>query len=274
MSTRPAPSDTISGRSSRGAARWLRDSRLVSLLLFLLIWETIGAAGHINPTVLPLPSSILASLVDNARTFSLGSALGASLLTLLPGYLIAAVIGIPLGIAMGVYRHVRWLWDPYVSILLGTPLVAMIPILVIWFGLGDLTRMVAAFIFAFPLIVLNAQAGVRHVPLSLIEMARSFEVGRARLFWHVLVPGALPSTMLGLRLGISHAVKGVIITEMLVAAPGLGGLIINFAEAYRTDHLLAVVGVSLLLVVLAGQLFKLLEERLTPWVQQSAMRVR
>jgi ABC-type nitrate/sulfonate/bicarbonate transport system permease component len=69
-------------------------------------------------------------------------------------------------------------------------------------------------------------------------------------------------------------VKGVIITEMLVAAPGLGGLIINFAEAYRTDHLLAVVAVSLLLVVLAGQLFKLLEGRLTPWVQQSALRAR
>lgn len=269
MSTGLAQAPTTSRRLSSAPARWLRDSRLVSLLLILLVWEAIGAAGHINPTVFPLPTSILASLVDNARSFNLGSAVVASLLTLLPGFLAAAVTGIPLGIAMGVYRHVRWLWDPYVSILLGTPLVAMIPVLVIWFGLGELTRMVAAFIFAFPLIVLNAQAGVRHVPHSLVEMARSYEVGRASLFWHVLVPGALPSTMLGLRLGISHAVKGVIITEMLVAAPGLGGLIINFGEAYRTDHLLAVVCISLLLVVLAGQLFKLLEERLTPWARRS-----
>lgn len=244
------------------------DSRLVSAVLILLIWEAVCRLTHINPTVIPKPSSILGSLVDVVLHFELPNAILITLQALIGGFLIAAAVGIPLGIAMGVYRYVRWFWDPYVSILLGTPLLAMIPVMVIWFGLGLTTRTVAAFVFAFPLIVLNAQGGVRNVHASLVEMAASFEVPRWQLFQKVLMPGSLPSIVLGLRVGISHAVKGVIIAEMLMGAPGLGGLIITFGEAYRSDHLLAVVFVALGILLLIDAGFSALHRRLAPWDQR------
>jgi ABC-type nitrate/sulfonate/bicarbonate transport system permease component len=250
------------------AFEWLAGSRLLSVILLLILWEIGCRVTGINPTVIPRPSSILGSAVDIALHYQLPNAIVVTLQALVPGFLLAALLGIPLGVAMGVYRYVRWLWDPYVSILLGTPLLAMIPVLVIWFGLGLTTRTVAAFIFAFPLIVLNAQAGVRSVGLSLVEMSTSFEVSRRHLFQKVLLPGSLPSIVLGLRLGISHAVKGVIIAEMLMGAPGLGGLIITFGEAYRTDHLLAVVFVTLVIVLIVDAGFSALHGRLAPWDQR------
>jgi ABC-type nitrate/sulfonate/bicarbonate transport system permease component len=246
-------------------AEWLADSRLLSLILLLILWEIGCRITGINPTVIPRPSSIIASGIDVVLHYQLPNAMVVTLEALVPGFLFAALLGVPLGVAMGVYRYVRWLWDPYVSILLGTPLLAMIPVLVIWFGLGLTTRTVAAFIFAFPLIVLNAQAGVRSVGRSLVEMSTSFEVSRRQLFQKVLLPGSLPSIVLGLRLGISHAVKGVIIAEMLMGAPGLGGLIITFGEAYRTDHLLAVVFVALVILLLVDAGFIALHRKLAPW---------
>jgi NitT/TauT family transport system permease protein len=252
------------------ATGWLNDGRLASLVAVIAVWEVVCRVTRINPTVMPLPSSIIGSAIDVAVNFQLGQAILISLESLLPGFLIAAAVGIPLGVAMGVYRYVRWLWDPYVSILLGTPLLAMIPVMVIWFGLGTTTRTVAAFVFSFPLIVLNAQAGVRQVDRSLLEMSGSFQVPRRQLFQKVLLPGALPSIVVGLRLGISHSVKGVIIAEMLMGAPGLGGLIINFGEAYRTDHLLAVVLVSLSLILLVNALFSGLHRRLAPWDRRAS----
>jgi ABC-type nitrate/sulfonate/bicarbonate transport system permease component len=244
---------------------WLSDGRLLSFVVLLGLWQLVAQISHINPVVLPAPARILAAWGDSLARYNLLGAVGFSLETLVPGFAAAALVGIPLGIGMGLSRYVHEVFDTYVTILLSTPIVVLVPVLIVWFGLGELTRMAAAFIFAFPLIVLNSQAGVRRVSASLVEMARSFEAPPGVLFRKVVLPGALPAIMVGLRLGITHAVKGVIIAEMLMAMSGLGGLIESFGGAYRSGHLLAVVFTALIIVLAVTQCFQWLERRLTPW---------
>lgn len=252
------------GRRS-SAWGWLGDGRLASLVLLLALWQAVAQLGHINPVVLPAPTRIFTAWADTLIHSGLLGAVGFSLQTLVPGFLAAAMVGIPLGLGMGVSRYVHDIFDPYVTIMLSTPIVVLIPVLIVWFGLGELMRMAAAFIFALPLIVLNSQAGVHRVSATLVEMARAFETPPRALFWKVVLPGAVPSIMVGLRLGISHAVKGVIIAEMLTAMAGLGGLIMSYGGAYRSGHLLAVVFTSLIIVLAVTQLFSALHRRLAPW---------
>ncbi|MHB2022447.1 MAG: ABC transporter permease [Mycobacteriales bacterium] len=243
--------------------RQLRDGRLLSLVILLGIWQFVTWAGHLNPELLPSVSSVAVDWVHLVADGELGSALANTLGNLFIGFGIAVVVGVPLGLAMGIMRTLRFAIDPYITVLLSTPFVAFVPVLIVWLGIGTKILIGAAVLFSFPLIVANVQAGVRTIPRSLLEMARAFETSGLQILRKIVLPGSLGSVLVGLQQGLSHAVKGVIIAEMLTSSHGLGGLVITYGDSFRAGPLLAVVLTALVLVLLSNGLFGWLYSRLT-----------
>lgn len=261
----PAQVRGVLGRAGDWAWGVVRDGRLVSVLVLAVIWQIVAVTANLSVVVLPSPTQVITAWWDVLLHGDLIGAIGITLEALLIGFGIAVVLGVPAGLGMGLVRRFRYVLDPYVTILLATPYTAFVPVLMVWTGLGMTTQIVAAFLFSFPFVVINAEAGVRDIDASLGNMARSFEASPLQFLGKVVLPGAASSTFIGLRLGMSHGFKGVFLTEMLISYAGLGGLVTLYGSQYATDHLLAVVFTGLVFVLLINAVFEILHRRLMPW---------
>jgi ABC-type nitrate/sulfonate/bicarbonate transport system permease component len=250
------------GRAARGV---VADGRLVSFIALLVIWQLVTIVTRVPAVALPPPSAVVTSWWDVLLHGDLVGSVGYTMQSFAIGFALSVLIGVPVGLGMGLVRRLRYVIDPYVTILLGTPFVAFIPVLLLWTGLGIETRIAAAFLFSIPFVIVNAEAGVRDVDESVVSMARSYEVSNLRILRDVILPGALGSTFVGLRLGASHGFKGVIIAELLISDVGIGGLVSEYGGAFRTDHLLAVVFTALVIVLLINAVFRLISHYLLPW---------
>lgn len=221
-----------------------------TLAAFAAVWQLL--AVRLNSLLLPTFTDTLAALVRLLATQRLWEALWVSNQALVLGYGLAVVIGVPLGLLMGRWRAAEGFVNPYLSILLATPISALMPLIVMATGLGLISRTLIVFSFALAVIVVNARAGMRLVDASWIDMARSFGAGEARLWLKVFLRGALPGTLTGLRLGLMRAVTGMLTVELLLVALGLGQLIMEFQGMFESASLYATV-----LVVVAEALILL-----------------
>ncbi|MFK4810934.1 ABC transporter permease [Devosia sp. ZW T5_3] len=234
----------------------------LTLVVFATVWQIYGtfAKGLLIPT-------FTETMVDLGRllfTRELWEALWISNQAMVIGFAIAVVIGVPVGLLLGRFRRAERYLDVYLSILLVTPLAAIIPLLVISVGFGLLSRVILVTLFAVVMIIVSARAGVRQVDPSLIQMARSFGADERRIWQRVLVPGAMPSIMTGLRLGLGRAVQAMVIVELLMVSVGIGGLILKFRGFFQPGALYAVIIIVVLEAVLLVNLMAWLERRLSP----------
>ena len=237
--------------------------RAASVVVVLGAWEILGA--QINPVFLSTPSRIAAALLDLASNGKLLEALRLSLLGLALGFGAAIVVGVPMGILMGRSRTAEAALEPWVNALYVTPRVALIPLLLIWFGIGFEAQLVVIFLSSvFPLIV-NSYAGVREISGNLVDTARSFCASERQLFFEVILPASVPFIMTGLRLGIGQAVIGMIVAQMFLALSGLGKLLVNYGDFFKTDYVFAVVIVVGLLGVLLTECVKAAERHFAHW---------
>jgi NitT/TauT family transport system permease protein len=237
--------------------------QLVLLALLLGIWEYVGRRSD-RFTFAP-PSSVISAAGHMIATGELQSAIWSSLGALLLGFGGAAVVGIGLGFAMGTWRTVGRTLDPFVAALYVVPIAAVVPVIVAWIGLGTSARVLVIFLFAVFEPLLSAHAGVRQVDPALYDAARTFGAGRGDLIRRVTVPATLPFIFVGLRMGAAHALKGMVVAEMLFAVSGLGGLIIRSAQDFRIDKVLVVVLVIALIGVLLSATIKAVERRALRW---------
>jgi NitT/TauT family transport system permease protein len=212
--------------------------------------------------MLPTASATLAALADLARGGELWHALWTSNEALLLGYLLAAVVGVPLGLLLGRAPRLGAFADVFLDILLFTPMPAVIPLLVMVTGLGLGTRLLVVFLFAVAIIVAHAAAGARSVDPELLEMARAFGARQAQLRRRVLLPGALPAVLVGLRLGLSRAISGMVAVELLLVAVGVGRLIQRFQGDFDAPAVYAVVLVVVAEAVLLAGVLRRVERRL------------
>jgi NitT/TauT family transport system permease protein len=192
---------------------------------------------------------------------------------LVVGFGIAAVLGILLGLAAARYRRVEGFVDPYLSILLVTPMAALIPILIMSLGVQSLaSRVFLVVVFAIPVVIVNSRAGVRQVDPGLIEMATSFGAGEREIWRKILLPGALPAIMTGVRLGLGRAVTGMVIIELLMVAAGIGGLILNYQGKFQANLLYGVIVLVVLEALILVSLVRVIEGRVAPWTNQTVLR--
>lgn len=252
-------------RAAEAEGRWSGLAvRIISVGLVLTAWEVYGRF-FLNPVIFTYPTAIAGAFVELTASGALPRAAGESLWVLFAGWAVAIVLGMPVGLLMARYRLVEQSLDTYVNALYATPIVAMVPLIINWFGFTDLARMVIVFLFAVFPILINTFQGVRNVEPSLIEVAYSFCSREPQLWRDVVLPSALPYIVAGLRLAIGRGLVGLVVAELFTAISGLGGIIERSAPAIRNDQMM--VPIVLLMVIGVGLTagLKALERWLAPW---------
>ncbi|HXT87742.1 MAG TPA: ABC transporter permease subunit [Trebonia sp.] len=236
-------------------------------VVFGILWQ-IDAEHQKSSLVIPTVGQTFSAL--GHLLFSGGQlwkALGTSNEALVYAYLIAAVGGVTLGLAAARFRLLGRLMDPYLDMALAMPEAPLIPLALIAFGIGIVPRVLLIILFAITPIIINTRAGVRNVDPQVIEMARSYGASERQLWLRVLLPGAWPAIMLGLRLGLALAIDGMIIVELLMVSVGIGNLVMQYRATLEGGLLFATVICVALEALLLLSLMRLLERRLTKWAR-------
>ena len=227
------------------------------------MWEILGR--QVDPLFMSYPSAISVSAVRLISTGELLVALMSSLRSLLLAFLIASGIGIALGLLIGRYRTVEAATDWLVNALYSTPLVAIIPLVILWFGLGNAAKLFIVTILAVFPILINTIAGVRNVPPQLIDVGNAFAAKEHQIFVKIILPSALPYMMTGLRLGIGRAIIGMVVAEFFTAITGLGALIVKYGNQYDTATMFVPIFVLMFLGVTLSIVVRHLEQWIAPW---------
>jgi ABC-type nitrate/sulfonate/bicarbonate transport system permease component len=250
-------------RLGRALAPRDRALQLGLLAAAVTAWEVFGRNAS-NFTFAP-PSRVASAAREMIESGELQDAVTESLVALLLGFGLAAVIGIGIGYAMGWWRTFGRTLDPFVSAAYVVPIATLVPAMIVWFGLGLTSRVVVITLFALFEILLSAYAGVKNVDPYVVDVARAFGASRLDLLRKVVFPATLPFVFVGLRIGASRAIKGMVLAEMLFAVTGLGRVIIENASAFRMDRVfVGVIAVALMGVLLTGAV-QAAERRVMRW---------
>jgi len=242
---------------------------VVTICSLFFIWWLVTAAGWIKPLFLPAPAAVLAQFGDVAINGFGGSTLLEhtlwSLYRVFGAFLLACVTAIPIGIAMGVNRVARGVFDPPIEFYRPIPPLAYLPLIIIWFGIGDLGKIILIYLAVFAPMALNARAGVRSVALEQIHAAYSLGATRMQVIRHVILPAALPEILTGMRIGIGFGWTTLVAAEMVAATAGLGYMVLNAAEFLVTDVVIMGIVVIGILAFLFDLLMRWIERKVVPW---------
>lgn len=256
----------IEAKVERQVPSWL--ITVVSVLCAIGIWEYFGR--DIDPLFGSYPSAIFAAFLEMMASNQLPEAFLASVQPFVVGLAISAIAGVPMGLLLGRYRIFEAAFGIYVTAGYATPLIAMVPVLILWFGLGFEVKVVIVVLMAFFPICINTWLGVKAVPNTLIEVGRAFVAPDIDIMRRIVLPAVLPYIMAGLRLAIGKAVIAMIIAEFLTAISGLGGLIINSAQSFQTAEMFVPIILVMVLAVGLTAFVGWLEKKIAPWQSEIA----
>ena len=238
-----------------------------AVVLFIAFWQWVGTSGVVNPLFVSAPSRIWLAFLSLAQGDLLND-IAISSLEFVYGFTLAIAVGIPLGILMGWYRPVEALFNPFVNFFYATPRIALLPLLIVWLGIGIHSKVAIVFLGAVFPVLINTIAGVKNLDESLIMAARSFGARDLQIFKTIALPGSVPFVLSGLRLGLGHALIGVVVGEFYAATAGVGYMIANAGNTFQTDK----VFVGVIIVATAGLLitfgFQRLEDHFQSWRPQ------
>jgi taurine transport system permease protein len=240
-----------------------------SVAALFALWWVATHAGWIKPLFLPKPESIW---------FAFNQAVGGeldghtllvhflwSMYRVFSAFILAVLLGIPVGIAMGVSRIARGIFDPPLEFYRPLPPLAYLPLMIIWFGIGEKAKIILLFLAIFAPVVLAARAGVKSISQEQIQAARSMGASTFQVVRHVIMPGAMPEILVGLRIGMGVGWTTLVAAEMVAADAGLGKMVFNASNFLRTD----VVILGILIIGIVATVFELLmrwiESRAVPW---------
>jgi NitT/TauT family transport system permease protein len=233
------------------------------VVAILIVWEII--APFISPIFFTSPSKIAVAFYETTVSGELPYFLVQSLEVMVYGLVTAVVVGIPLGVAMARIRRLDWALDLPINALYAMPLVAVVPLLVLWFGIYLKAKIIVVFLFAVFPILINTYQGVRECDKGMIEVAQSFRSSEWRMWQDVLLPFAVPYIIAGLRLAIGRGLIGMIIAEFYTTISGLGFMITKYANVFEMDKTFVPVIVLMVLGVSLTTLLKWFGRRIAPW---------
>lgn len=238
------------------------------LALILIVWEVLGPL--VNPILFSYPSKIAAAFIELTLSGELPHYAAESLQILFYGLAAAIVVGIPLAVLMARVKPVDWALELPINAFYATPIVALVPLLVLWFGIYMQAKIIVVFLFAVFPILINTYQGVRECDKNLLEVARSFRSSERQMWRDVLLPFAVPYIAAGIRLAIGRGLVGMVIAEFYTTISGLGFMITRYANVFETDKtFVPVILLMLLGVALTGSL-KWVERRIAPWSRADA----
>ena len=231
----------------------------------LILWEILAETGVIAPTVAPAPTSIARTAVDLWNRGVLGPDLAVSLRRAAIGLALGLSVGVFTGVLGGLVRSGEFLFNGVVQIFNTIPLLAVLPVMIVWFGIDELPKVLVIAFGAFVPMYLNLFAAIRGVDQRLIEMARTTGAGTWRLVTRVLVPGALPGFLVGLRFSLAYSILGLVAAETINADQGLGFLITQGQTYLQTNQVYVGLVIYSILGLSADQLVRILERVLLRW---------
>jgi len=235
------------------------------LLITLIIWQALWSAHKLSPLFMSGPSAIAARFWDDLLHGHLLQDFAYSGKNFVIGFVLAAVSGVVLGVLIGWYKRLEMITAPFTSALYATPRVAMVPLIIIWFGIGMWSKVFIVFISAFFPILINTIGGIQAVDRDLLKCARSFCATDRQIFTTVAIPGAVPFILTGIRQGVALGLIGVVVGEMFGGSQGIGFMVAYGGQTFATDTLF----VGVLIIAFAGIVMSAaaeqLEKRFSRW---------
>lgn len=245
-----------------------------AVIVFLLLWESMGGALsvynpipflRINPMFMSAPSLIFKTAVDMFSSGEIYHDLKISSIEFFWGYVLSVVVAVPFGIVTGWYKRVSYVFDPFVNAMNATPRVALLPLVIIWLGIGVLSKVGIIFLGAvFPMLI-NARDGVKTTPLNLINAARSFGASEWQVFKSVVFPSTLPFLLTGLRIAVGRALVGVLVGELYAATAGIGFMITVAGATFQTDKVFVGVLIFAISGIILTHILDRIEHRFDKW---------
>lgn len=236
-----------------------------AVFLTLAIWQAMWSAGKISPLFMSGPSAIAIRFWDDLLHGHLLSDLSYSGKNFAIGFVLAVVAGVGLGVLIGWYKRVEMITGPFMSALYATPRVAMVPLIIIWFGIGMWSKVFIVFISAFFPVLINTIGGIQAIDRDLLKAARAFCATDRQIFTTVAIPGAVPFILTGVRQGVALGLIGVVVGEMFGGSEGIGFMVAYGGQTFATDTLF----VGVLIIAFAGIVLssaaEQLEKRFSRW---------
>ena len=246
-----------------------RSLSFVTVVALLVIWTLSEVLGIADPTFFPGPKKTWDEFVlvatEGFRSITLLDHLLASLRRIFLGFFFGVVIGVPVGLAMGLSNALRGIFDPIIELFRPVPPLAFIPLLILWFGIGELSKVVMLFFAAFFIMVIAARAGVTGVRLSKVHAAYSLGASKVQILRHVIIPNALPEIFVGMRVAIGVCWGTLVAAELVGADTGLGAMIWTARTFFRNG--IVVFGIIMIGVigVILDLIMRKAEEKFIPW---------
>jgi ABC-type nitrate/sulfonate/bicarbonate transport system permease component len=238
---------------------------VAAFVALIALWQLVTASGFVSPIFLPSPARVVRALWDLAVTGDLWRHLSASLVRIGYGWVLGTLFGVAAGLMIGLFTVSRAVGLPLVAALFPIPKIALLPLLILWLGIGEGSKVATIALSVFFPTVISTFSGVDSVPRNLIRMAQSFNVPLWRIIAQVLVPGALAGMLAGFRISIAAALLVLVAAEMIGAQYGLGAFLILTGNMMQTDRLMAGVVVVSILGLAMAMVVGFVERRLLRW---------
>jgi ABC-type nitrate/sulfonate/bicarbonate transport system permease component len=263
---------TDTGLKQETTRSWPRPEPWISVLIvfaFLAIWEWLARSGHISALFFPPPTKILRSFFELLLNGKLLVHLKASLIRLTLGFVLGGLPGLALGLFMGWSPRTRSIVDPIIAALHPIPKIAIFPLILVVFGIGEASKVVAIAVAAFFPMLINSMAGVRQISPVYFEVTRNYGASLWKTFTRVVIPGSLPMVLTGARLAFNIALVIAIAVELLAAKEGLGVMIWFSWQTLRIEDLYASLIATALLGISANFIIQRMSVHMAPWYDQS-----
>lgn len=242
---------------------------LLTVIVVLAAWTAATHFGYIEPLFLPSPQSVWLQFIDvlteGFADATLMTHVGWSAMRVFGAFVLAVLTAVPAGVMMGVNRVARGLLDPLVEFYRPLPPLAYLPLVVIWLGIGEVSKIVLIYLAMFAPLALSARAGVRSVAIEQIHAAYSMGATRSQVLWYVIAPAALPDILTGMRIAIGFGWTTLVAAEMVAATAGLGFMVLSASKFMVTDVVIMGILVIGAMALLFDVAMRWLERRLVPW---------
>ena len=263
---RPTKPGEIYGVPGQGNTLWLS---VVSVLVMLFVWWLVTTLGLVKPLFVPAPQLVLSKFVqiwnEGFTNTSFLEHIFISTARVFGAFLLACVIGLPLGLAMGMSPLIRGIFDPPIEFYRPIPPLAYLPLMIIWFGIGETSKVLLIFLSVFAPVVLGARSGVKSAAIEQIHAAYSFGATRWQVMRHVILPSAMPEILTAMRGGIGLGWTTLVAAEMVAATSGLGYMVLSASQFLQTSVVIMGIFVIATIAFAFDLLMRFLERRLVPW---------
>jgi len=241
---------------------------LLSVVFVLTVWQLVANARVMPVLFLPGPTDVAQAFVQLFQAGDIWLDMATSGEELAIGFGMAIVVGLLIGLGMGWYTRFQYAMDPLVNFFYSTPRLVLLPLFIIWFGIDIQSKIAVIFLGALFPVIINTMAGVRNTEAALLRVARSFGASDALIFRRVVLPGSVPFILTGFRLGVGHALTGVVVGELIAARHGVGMLVAIAGQTFQTPKMLAGVMIIAGTGMLLTTILQRVENRFQSWRPQ------